>query len=102
MARVAVWPPPVTVNVYPSRSRFEPVVVVVTVRVPVVAVPVQLTANVVEPVPPAGTLTLRGVAPPTAPVDGKPPRWTPLSAAPRPPGLTGALAADRLSLPGGE
>src|SRR6266704_2895678 len=62
----------VTVNVYPSRSRFEPVVVVVTVRVPVVAVAVQLTANVVEPVPPAGTVTVRGFAPLTVQLDGTP------------------------------
>src|SRR5437762_2390188 len=61
MARVAVWPPPVTVNVYPSRSRFEPVVVVVTVRVPVVAVAVQLTVKVTVAVAPAVTFTLCGL-----------------------------------------
>ena len=36
---------------------------VVTVRFPVVGGAVQLTANVVEPVPPEGTVTVRGLAP---------------------------------------
>src|SRR5437762_1966640 len=72
MARVAVWPAPVTVNVYPSRSRFEPVVVVVTVRVPVVAVAVQLTVNGAVAVPPAGTFTLWGLALVAVQVAGSP------------------------------
>ena len=42
---------------------FWPVVAVVTERVPVVVVAVQLTENVVGPVPLAGTVTVRGFAP---------------------------------------
>jgi len=51
------WPgPPSTATVYPSGSRLEPVVLVVTVRLP--GGVTQLTEKVVVAVPPEGTVTV--------------------------------------------
>ena len=56
--------PPSTVTVYPSGSRFEPLVLVLTVRLPVCGGgAVQLTAKLAVAVPPEGTVTVCGLAP---------------------------------------
>src|SRR5438105_9624590 len=69
--------PPSTVAVYPSGSRFEPVVLVDTVRLPVVGGgAAQLMENDVEAVPPAGTLTVRDVPPLTEQLLATPDRTT--------------------------
>src|SRR5438105_14802737 len=77
--------PPSTVAVYPSGSRFEPVVLVDTVRLPVVGGgAAQLMENDVEAVPPAGTLTVREVPPLTEQLHATPDsatEWLPAESA---------------------
>ena len=70
MIPTACAEPPSTVTVYPLASRFEPVVLVVTVRLPVVAA--QLTANDAVTVPPEGTVTVREVPPLTVQLGATP------------------------------
>src|SRR5207253_586850 len=56
--------PPSTVTVYPSGSRSEPVVLAVTVRLPVCGGgAAQLTAKLAVAVPPEGTVAVCGLAP---------------------------------------
>ena len=54
---------PSTATVYPSGSRFAPVVVVVTSSVPVVTTAAQLTWKVTAVLPPAGTFAVCEVPP---------------------------------------
>ena len=71
--------PPSSVSVYPSVSRFDPLVLVVTVRFPVVGGgggAVQLTEKLVAATTPAMSETLRGLAPPTEQLEGTPDRKT--------------------------
>src|SRR5437868_6154672 len=70
-------PPPPTGRASDLGSRFEPVVLADTVRLPVGGgAAAQLTENDVEAVPPAGTLTVRDVPPLTEQLLATPDRTT--------------------------
>src|SRR5256885_10042933 len=87
--------------VWPWGWRFEPVVLVLTVRLPVSGGgAVQLTENVVDAVPPAGTLTVRDVPPLTVQFDATPDSVTVWFAAERLVNVTLPLVPiDRLAFP---